>query len=563
VILTREVHRTLGLCGLMGRFSWYGMMAQVAEQEDGMAEPATPSSGGVFISYRRQETAPYARLLREELSRWLGPQLVFMDVDSIEVGVDFAEAIQRAVDACQVLLALIGPQWLTATDADGQRRLDNPDDTVRLEIEAALARGIRVIPVLVDSTPMPGRHQLPDGLAPLARRNALELSYNRYAYDVGRLLEAVERVMGHDVSPMPAAAGPPPSPPASSPAAAPDGMVPTKPVAATQDDRRPPSDAAGPATGWSGTQLRRFEHPSKWGVLGRNVVFGVAFSPDGRWLATASNDKTARIWEAHSGQQLHSLTHDTRVLMVAFSPDGRRLATGSADATARVWDADSGQQLHLLRHDRVKSVPLSGGVAVAFSPDGRRLATGSDEATARIWDAHSGQQLHGLTHDGAVRAVAFSPDGRWLATGSNDTTGNDNAARIWDADSGQQLHSLSHGGWVTAVAFSPDGRWLATGGGGKTARIWDAHSGRQLHSLAHDEQVNAVAFGPDGRWLATCVVNDKAVRLWDAHTGQLLLTLTHDNWVQAVAVSPDGSWLATGTYGNRAVVWAVTPPARE
>jgi hypothetical protein len=144
-----------------------------------MTDPVTPA-GGVFISYRRQETAPYARLLREELRRHLGAEQVFMDVDSIEVGVDFAEAIQQAVASCEVLLALVGPQWLTVTDANGQRRLEDPDDTVRLEIEAALARNIRVIPVLVDNTLMPQRQQLPESLAPLSRRNALELSYNRF-----------------------------------------------------------------------------------------------------------------------------------------------------------------------------------------------------------------------------------------------------------------------------------------------------------------------------------------------------------------------------------------------
>lgn len=151
--------------------------------------------GGIYICYRRQETAPYARLLREELSRRLGADHVFMDVDSIEVGLDFTEAIQRAVDACQILLALVGPLWLTVTDAEGRRRLDDPDDIVRLEIEAALARDVRVIPVLVDNTPMPRRQELPESLAPLARRNALELSYNRYAYDVGRLIEVVERTL--------------------------------------------------------------------------------------------------------------------------------------------------------------------------------------------------------------------------------------------------------------------------------------------------------------------------------------------------------------------------------
>jgi hypothetical protein len=157
--------------------------------------PAPPSSGGVFISYRRQDTAPYARLLREELSRRVGPSRVFMDIDSIEVGVDFAAAIQRAVDSCQVLLALVGPRWLTITDAEGQRRLDDPGDPVRLEIEAALARNVRVIPVLVDNTLMPRHQQLPEGLMSLSRRNAMELTYNRYEYDLGRLLKAVEKIV--------------------------------------------------------------------------------------------------------------------------------------------------------------------------------------------------------------------------------------------------------------------------------------------------------------------------------------------------------------------------------
>lgn len=158
--------------------------------------PGIATSGGVFISYRRQEAAPYARSIREELSRRLGSERVFMDLDSIEVGVDFAEAIQRAIDACQVLLAVIGPQWATVTDAEGRRRLDDPDDTVRREIEAGLARDIRVIPVLLDGTPMPRHQQLPHSLWPLTRRNALDLSYIRYPDDIRRLLEAVDKILG-------------------------------------------------------------------------------------------------------------------------------------------------------------------------------------------------------------------------------------------------------------------------------------------------------------------------------------------------------------------------------
>ena len=153
-------------------------------------------SVGVFISYRRKDAAPYARLLREELRRHYGAEQVFMDVDSIDVGVDFADAINQSVEACGVLLALIGAHWLTAANADGLRRLDDPEDTVRLEIEAALNRGIRVIPVLVDGALMPRRQELPTELAPLARRNALELSYNRFEYELERLVKAVERVIG-------------------------------------------------------------------------------------------------------------------------------------------------------------------------------------------------------------------------------------------------------------------------------------------------------------------------------------------------------------------------------
>src|SRR5215469_5606905 len=129
--------------------------------------------GGIFISYRRQESSHLAGRLYDRLADRFGEGQVFIDVDAIEPGVDFAEAIRRAVAACQVLVTVIGPNWLTATDQRGGRRLDDPDDLVRLEIEAALARGVRVIPILVAGAVMPGRQDLPESLAGLARRNAL------------------------------------------------------------------------------------------------------------------------------------------------------------------------------------------------------------------------------------------------------------------------------------------------------------------------------------------------------------------------------------------------------
>jgi hypothetical protein len=152
------------------------------------------SSRGIFLNYRRADAAPYARLLQSELRQRFTDVEVFMDLDSIEAGLDFAEAIRQAVGSCAVLVALIGRQWATLTDEQGRRRLDDPDDYVRFEIQTALERGVRVIPVLVDGAKPLRREQLPAGLHKLMRLNALELSYSRYEYDAGRLLDLIQRV---------------------------------------------------------------------------------------------------------------------------------------------------------------------------------------------------------------------------------------------------------------------------------------------------------------------------------------------------------------------------------
>src|SRR5690349_5061142 len=151
--------------------------------------------GGIFVSYRRQQSSDIAGRLSDRLADRFGEEQVFIDVDTIKPGVDFAEEISRAVATCKVLLAVIGPSWLTATDERGRRRLDDPDDIVRLEIEAALARGVRVIPILVESTVMPGRNDLPDSLAGLARRHALLIRHESFRSDAERLIAAIEPVL--------------------------------------------------------------------------------------------------------------------------------------------------------------------------------------------------------------------------------------------------------------------------------------------------------------------------------------------------------------------------------
>jgi hypothetical protein len=150
---------------------------------------------GIFISYRREESSGVAGRLADRLIERFGTEQVFIDVEKIEPGADFAEAIFRAVDACVVLVAVIGAGWLLAADQWGGRRLDDPDDLVRLEVGTALARGVRVIPVLVETAVMPGRGDLPDSLAGLARRNALRIRHESFRDDAGRLVAAIERVL--------------------------------------------------------------------------------------------------------------------------------------------------------------------------------------------------------------------------------------------------------------------------------------------------------------------------------------------------------------------------------
>jgi hypothetical protein len=158
-----------------------------------MAMPPGGHPTKLFINYRREDTAPYAGRLYDRLVAHFGEDQVFMDIDQIEPGEDFVEVINRKVGACEIAIISIGPKWLSVTDATGQRRLDDSEDLVRIEILAALERRIRVIPVLVGGAPMPRRQDLPEALAQLSRRNAIELSETRFHADVTRLIEAIEK----------------------------------------------------------------------------------------------------------------------------------------------------------------------------------------------------------------------------------------------------------------------------------------------------------------------------------------------------------------------------------
>jgi hypothetical protein len=158
----------------------------------------TSQYGRIFISYRRADSAGYTGRVYDRLSAHFGKEAIFMDVDTMEAGVDFVDVLQNAVQSCDVLLALIGNSWLNIKDEAGKRRLDNPEDFVRIEIAAALSRNIRVIPVLVDGAHIPPSTELPENLKPLARRNALQVAHHSFDADAQRLIAQLELALKAD-----------------------------------------------------------------------------------------------------------------------------------------------------------------------------------------------------------------------------------------------------------------------------------------------------------------------------------------------------------------------------
>ncbi|ARV57285.1 hypothetical protein BZZ01_00395 [Nostocales cyanobacterium HT-58-2] len=280
-------------------------------------------------------------------------------------------------------------------------------------------------------------------------------------------------------------------------------------------------------------------------------VWPIAFSPDGHVLASGGDDAIVKLWDIKTGQCLATLQgHSAGIWSVAFCADGHLLATGSEDQTLKLWNTSSGECLKTLRghNNRVTSV--------AFYPQGNLLASGSDDQTVKLWDTTTSQCLKTLQIDNSgSRAVAFSPDGNILASGCHDRT-----VKIWNVSSGECLQTLhGHDDCVNSVAFSSDGQRLASGSDDQTVKLWDVSTGRCLTTLqGHSSRVWSVALSQKGMTLASGS-DDQTVKLWDINTGECLKTLQgYCNGIWSITLNPQGTMIASGSGDQTVKLWDIS-----
>jgi serine/threonine protein kinase/uncharacterized protein with WD repeat len=317
----------------------------------------------------------------------------------------------------------------------------------------------------------------------------------------------------------------------------------------------------GGGVGWWATTQRQFAFADKTTPTTssrplyifrghHDAVYDVQWSPNGKDIATASNDHMVKVWEVATGNELMSYNPNAAQNSVGWSHDGKRIAFGGEDKIVQVHETATGALL-LTYTDHLKTVHT-----VAWSHDDRRIASASTDHTVRIWDPNSGNTSRIYTgHVDRVWSALWSPDGRRIASASDDQT-----VQIWDAATGELLTTYrGHTAGVLAATWSPDGLRIASAGFDQTVQVWDAATGiRLLTYRDHTARVWAVDWSHDGKQMVSGG-NDKTVRVWDATTGRTLMVYrNHSATVFAAQWSPDGELVASGSADMTVQVWRVT-----
>jgi WD40 repeat protein len=282
-------------------------------------------------------------------------------------------------------------------------------------------------------------------------------------------------------------------------------------------------------------------------------IMFLSFSPDSKYIASASDDYLVKLWDVATGHCIHTyIGHADSVNTVVFSPNGELIASGAQDSTIRLWQTHRAepQMRVLLGHERRRVW------SVSFSPDGKTLASGGEDCTIRLWDVATGEALAVWQgHNHWVRSVAFSPDGQLLASSSFDRT-----IKLWDIHSHECLQTWSgHQEAVVAIAFSPNGLQLTSASNDRTIKLWDTTTGKCLKTFfGHSAGLWAVAYHPQRHQIASGA-EDHTAKIWNLHTGTCTKTLTgHTNAVLSVSASPDGAYLASGHEDRSVRIWQVS-----
>ena len=274
-----------------------------------------------------------------------------------------------------------------------------------------------------------------------------------------------------------------------------------------------------------------------------DAILSIAFSRDGKQIATGGADKFGRVWNVSDGEEVCVVTPGYAVTGISFSKDGKALATGSWGG--QVWEIESKKRLkHLESH--------TGFVTCAsYSPSGKMLATAGLDGTAKLYDLATWEEVKSLTHGEQVNCMAFSFDGKVLATAG------DTSLKIWDTETWQDRHT-SKSPPVTAIAFAHDGKQIATGHSDGKIRIWDIESGKAIATIpAKDERVNGVGYTLDGKLLISAGTA-KLVTGWNTSNWQEGFSwMAHSAPITCLSVSPDGKRIATGSEDKTAKVWQV------
>jgi len=474
----------------------------------------------VFISYRRSDTQMVAGRLREALARHFGEAAIFRDKDSVAPGEDWTKAIKQELTEEVVVVALIGPNWATAKDEAGGRRLDDPTDWNRVELEEAMKRGCKLIPMLVDDTKMPKERDLPESLRSLTRTNALKLRDDDWGYDVERLTHVLDP-RSNSLRMQHAAVGQ-------------GSIIPKIRVALTPIAWRRVAAVFAIAL-----------VPLAWFLLESltrdyRVINSAALSPDQTMTATASGigiGVKARvwIWDAKTGEMRHTLrAGEGPVWTVAWSPNGRYLAYGDQSGTLTIIDADGWQE-------RSRFEETSGILEqIAWNPDSDRVATGDKKGTIRVWSVGAKALLFTAnSHTDNIAMLAWSPTGEKIASASWDRT-----VAVTDGLTGKLLYRVGgYSSYVTSVAWSADGKMVASGSlESPHLRIWrDNQPGVPTELAAHNAAVDAVKWSPTDLLLASAD-RDHSVRLWNVSTGAVERVLD----AGGNGAAPDLAWSGDG-----------------